>query len=85
MENHATLAKPAIRIGERIYSALSWKRRDYIYLNGLRIGLITLSREDRTGSTVCLLTGHTRPGRQIAWCVDEAQHAMETEQHLHAA
>lgn len=85
MDNHAPLAKPTISIGERNYSALSWKRRDDIFLDGRRIGIVTLCREDRTGSTVCLITGHSRTGRQIAWCVAEAQNAMTAEPHLHAA
>lgn len=69
MEIDDTLAKPAIRIGQRIYTGLEWRRRDDIIYNGQRIGVITQTSLDRLGTTVCTVTGHSCRGRAVGWCV----------------
>lgn len=87
MEKDDTLANPAVRIGQRIYSGLEWRRRDDILLNGQRIGVITQTSQDRLGTTVCTVTGHSCRGRAISWCVDQVASAAtdaRTESH-HAA
>ncbi|MBK4735955.1 hypothetical protein [Noviherbaspirillum pedocola] len=71
-------AKPAIRIGERVYQTLGWKRRDDILLDGERIGIITLSSEDRTGVTISMVTGHCHKGRAIDWCVLQSHCRLHT-------
>jgi hypothetical protein len=82
MELHNSL-RPAIRIGERVYQTLGWKRRDEILLDGERIGIITLSSEDRSGVTISMVTGHCQKGRAIDWCV--LQSKVEQRRLDHAA
>lgn len=70
-------AKPVMRIGERVYQTLGWKRRDEILLDGERIGIITLTSEDRTGLTISMVTGHCHKGRAIDWCVQQSQCCLQ--------
>ena len=87
MEKDDTLANAAVRIGQRIYTGLEWRRRDDILFNGQRIGVITQTSRDRLGTTVCTVTGHSCRGRAVSWCVDQVANTAagaQTENH-HAA
>ena len=76
-----TELKPSIRLGDRVYDAFSWKRKDKIFLGDKQIGVITVSEHDRTGVTVSLASGGCSPGRQIQWCADEFQRISQQLEH----
>lgn len=59
-----------VEIGNRVYHADSWKRKDTIYRGDQKIGVIKLSNSDRAGVTICIATSAERPGRAIEWCAD---------------
>lgn len=65
--------KPSVTLGERVYSALSWKRKDRIYLGKTLIGVILLSETDRRGVTVSLTSGARKPGRAVEWCFEQSK------------
>ena len=59
--------------GERRYLPTGWTRKDLIYLGNQKIGFIRLSDKDRTGETVSTVSGQSRKGRAIDWCVEQAE------------
>lgn len=61
-------ATPRVEIGCRIYGPTSWKRKDLIYRDHKKIGVILLSNSNRQGVTVCIATSERRNGRAIEWC-----------------
>jgi len=65
--------EPRVLLGNRIYRATGWKRRDKIVLEGRNIGYIHLTDKDRKGVTVAKATNRQLPGRQLSWCAEEAQ------------
>lgn len=65
--------KPQVILGNRIYNAAGWKRKDVIVLDGRNIGYIRLTDKDRKGVTVAITSNRQLLGRQIKWCAKEAQ------------
>lgn len=63
---------PTIKVGERVYNAADWVRRDEIFVGDRKIGIIKLTSRDRKGRTISLVTNRARTGRAIAWCVEES-------------
>ncbi len=63
-----------IVLGERVYGRGAWRRKDEIFMDGKKIGIISLCSDDRQGFTTSLCTSRRRAGRQIGWCVAQAQH-----------
>lgn len=61
-----------VKLGERVYKATSWERRDEIFVGAVRIGIIKLTSSDRQGRTISLVTGNSKAGRAIQWCVEES-------------
>lgn len=61
-----------VSLGDRVYQGVNWTRKDLIFLDKKKVGVITLSREDRVGTTVSTLTGRKERGRKVAWCIEEA-------------
>jgi hypothetical protein len=57
-----------VEIGNRVYTATSWKRKDTIYRGAKKIGVIKLSDRDRAGTTICIATSARKAGRAIDWC-----------------
>ncbi len=74
--------KPKVVLGRRVYSALGWTRKDQIWFMGQRIGQITLSHNDRPGTTIAL-NGRRHPGRAVAWCTHQFITA-EIKKHQHS-
>lgn len=63
-----------VKIGDRKYATMTtWSRRDEIYLDGVKIGLIKLACDNRAGQTISLTTAKSLPGRQVDWCVEQSQ------------
>jgi hypothetical protein len=60
-------------MGERVYSLGTWRRKDDIYRDGQKIGVIKLDSRNRQGHTICLRTSARREGRHVRWCVAEAE------------
>lgn len=69
--------KPVIILGKRVYSALSWKRKDTILYDGIKIGYILLSQNDRPGTTVSTINHERVTGRNIDWCIAQAKNNPE--------
>lgn len=65
--------KPVIILGNRVYSALSWKRKDTIFYDGIKIGYILLSQTDRVGITISTINHEQVVGRKIDWCMEQAK------------
>jgi len=84
MENHTssdpmpskTAPSPRVVLGERVFKAQGWARKDSIFIGNERIGVIELTDKARSGETVSLLTGARHPGRALTWCVGESQRAL---------
>lgn len=68
--NHCT-ATPRVEIGSRVYGPTSWKRKDLIYRDQKKIGVILLSDSNRQGVTVCIATSEKRQGRAVDWCDEQ--------------
>ena len=63
-----------VKIGDRKYATMTtWARRDEIYLDGVKIGIIKLTCINRTGTTISLITAKSLPGRQVDWCVEQSR------------
>ena len=67
-----------VKLGDRVYESLTWKRKDRIYLGDKLIGTIQLSEHDRQGKTIALPSGEVTNGRAIAWCVEKFEESPQS-------
>lgn len=61
-----------VKVGQRIYNRTTWSRKDEIYIEDRRIGIIKLTCGDRKGRTISLITHASTCGRAIEWCVEQS-------------
>lgn len=78
-----TPSSTSIRIGDRVYEGQNWTRKDVIYRDGEKIGFISLSRNNRKGTTVSTISGKRVSGRNVEWCVTESRKAPRADSNHH--